>query len=281
MKRILLANDIAGIGRVALSSAIPVMACSGIETSILPTVLLTSHTGGFPETFVEELPDFTTRALKQWKTIQLHHDALFIGYCRHTKQLDQLAHFCKETNISALFVDPIMGDHGKLYSGFTMEYVHKMKEVVSKATCVFPNLTEAALLTDTAYLGENAPMEAYKQLAKKVATLGAKTVILTGIPYEMSKIGVLAYHRESQSFNTASTTKYPHHFFGTGDLFAAVTTASLLQGKNLSQGISLAMIALDTAIQATLAQKTDLKMGVAFEQALPLLTTLQQKGESS
>ena len=92
-----------------------------------------------------------------------------------------------------LIVDPIMGDHGKLYSGFTEEYVQQMRSVCSKADVILPNLTEAALLTQTEYLKGIHPIETYQALARKLANLGAKKVILTGIQTEVGSIGLLSY----------------------------------------------------------------------------------------
>ena len=54
-KRIILANDLSGIGKVALTPAIPIMACCQIETILLPTILLSSHTGGFGQIAIQEL----------------------------------------------------------------------------------------------------------------------------------------------------------------------------------------------------------------------------------
>ena len=152
-KRIILANDLSGIGKVALTPAIPIMACCQIETILLPTILLSSHTGGFGQIAIQELLDFTKQSLEQWKALNLKTDALFIGYCRQMEQLKVLLdYYTSQSPDALLIVDPIMGDHGKLYSGFTEEYIQQMRSVCSKEDIILPNLTEAALLTQTEYL---------------------------------------------------------------------------------------------------------------------------------
>lgn len=274
-KRIILANDLSGIGKVALTPAIPIMACCQIETILLPTILLSSHTGGFQKIAIQELLNFTKQSLEQWTELSLKTDALFIGYCRQIEQLKLLLDYHTTQNPDALLiVDPIMGDHGKLYSSFTVEYVQQMRKVCSKADVILPNLTEAALLTETEYLEGVQPVEAYQELAKKLTGLGSKKVILTGIQTEVDSIGLLSYDTATEQFATAFTPHYPHHFFGTGDIVSAILSACLLQGYSLEKALPIATTFLDATLQKTIAQEKDLQYGVAFEPQLHLLTQL-------
>ena len=274
-KRIILANDLSGIGKVALTPATPIMACCQIETILLPTILLSSHTGGFGQIAIQELLDFTKQSLEQWKALNLKTDALFIGYCRQMEQLKVLLDYHITQNSDALLiVDPIMGDHGKLYSGFTEEYVLQMRRVCSKADVILPNLTEAALLTQADYLEGIQPIESYQKLARKLSNLGAKKVILTGIQTKFGSIGLLSYDAVTETFATAFTPHYPHHFFGTGDIVSAILSACILQGFSLEKALSTATTFLDATLQETIAQQKDLQYGVAFEPQLHLLTQL-------
>ena len=274
-KRIILANDLSGIGKVALTPAIPIMACCQIETILLPTILLSSHTGGFQQIAIQELLDFTKQSLEQWKALNLKTDALFIGYCRQIEQLNLLLDYHTTKNPDALLiVDPIMGDHGKLYSGFTEAYVQQMRSVCSKADIILPNLSEAALLTETEYLEGVQSIDAYQELAKKLAGLGAQKIILTGIQTEVDSIGLLGYDATTEQFTTAFTPHYPHYFFGTGDIVSAILSACMLQGFSLEKALSIATTFLDSTLQETIAQEKNLQYGVAFEPQLHLLTQL-------
>ena len=274
-KRIILANDLSGIGKVALTPAIPIMACCQIETILLPTILLSSHTGGFQQIAIQELLDFTKQSLEQWKALNLKTDALFIGYCRQIEQLNLLLDYHTTKNPDALLiVDPIMGDHGKLYSGFTEAYVQQMRSVCSKADIILPNLSEAALLTETEYLEGVQSIDAYQELAKKLAGLGAQKIILTGIQTEVDSIGLLGYDATTEQFTTAFTPHYPHYFFGTGDIVSAILSACMLQGFSLEKALTLATTFLDATLQETIAQEKDLQYGVAFEPQVHLLTQL-------
>lgn len=282
-KKIILANDLPGIGKVALATAIPIFSCCQIETYLLPTVLLSSHTGGFPHIAIQESTEFLQNTLQQWQSLQLTSDAMFIGYCRHQQQLQQLLDYHQQQTQQQLFVDPIMGDNGKLYSGFSHEYVAKMRTVCSQATVVMPNLTEAALLTDTDYYTEPQPLEYYQVLAKKVASLGSKIVILTGIQlsvHEHVMIGALAYDSQTQRYFHAVTPKYPQHFFGTGDMFSAIITAALLQEIPLEEALQMALTFTDSSIQTTLQSGRDLRFGLIYEPHLQNLMQLFQEKET-
>ena len=149
-----------------------------------------------------------------------------------------------------------MGDHGKLYSGFTEEYVQQMRSVCSKADVILPNLTEAALLTQTNYLEGIQPIEAYQALARKLADLGAKKIILTGIQSEVGSIGLLSYDAATEQFTTA------------------ILSACMLQGYTLEKALILATTFLEATLQETITQEIDLQYGVAFEPHLHLLTQL-------
>ncbi|MDX5023115.1 hypothetical protein UN324_07285 [Streptococcus suis] len=118
VQRLLLANDLPGVGKVALATSIPIAATCQVETILLPTVLLSSHTGGFPDVVVEDMTDLNRAYFEQWKNLNLELAGILSGYCRNPQQLSQLAMYAKQTE-TPLIVDPVMGDGGKLYTGFT------------------------------------------------------------------------------------------------------------------------------------------------------------------
>ena len=149
-----------------------------------------------------------------------------------------------------------------------------MRSVCSKADIILPNLTEAALLTQTKYLEGIQPVETYQKLARELADLGCKKVILTGIQTTVGSIGLLSYDATTEQFATAFTPHYPHHFFGTGDIVSAILSACILQGFSLEKALATATTFLDATLQETIAQEKDLQYGVAFEPQLHLLTQL-------
>ena len=274
MKKILIANDLPGIGKVALAPAIPIFACCQIETILLPTILLSSHTGGFKNIAIADQTEFMRQSLYQWENLELKPDAVLTGYFRNTEQIELIIDSIEKLPESTkIFVDPIMGDNGKLYSGFTAEHVEAMRKLIQKADVIYPNITEACLLTETAYPTGKITMDFTRELAKKLAPLGPKHVIITGCPDSEELTGVQLYTKETDSFFDFYKTKYPHHFYGTGDTLAALTTACILQYMTVEEALSFTLKFIDKVLQLSSQQPERIPFGLPIEKKLEMLTT--------
>ena len=274
MKKILIANDLPGIGKVALAPAIPIFACCQIETILLPTVLLSSHTGGFKNIAVAEQTEFMRQSLYQWENLEIKPDAVLTGYFRNTEQIELMVDTIEKLPKSTqVFVDPIMADNGKLYSGFTQEHVEVMRKLIQKADVIYPNITEACLLTDTPYPTGKITIDFTKKLAKKLALLGPKYVIITGCPDNEELTGVQLYTKETDSFFDFYKIKYPHHFYGTGDTLAALATACILQGMPIEDALSFTLQFIDEVLQLSSQQPEQIPFGLPIEKKLGMLTT--------
>lgn len=274
MKKILIANDLPGIGKVALAPAIPIFACCQIETILLPTVLLSSHTGGFKNIAIADQTEFMRQSLYQWENLELKPDAVLTGYFRNTEQIELMIDSIEKLPESTkIFVDPIMGDNGKLYSGFTAEHVDAMRKLIQHADVIYPNITEACLLTETAYPTGKITMDFTRELAKKLSQLGPKHVIITGCPDSEELTGVQLYTKETDSFFDFYKTKYPHHFYGTGDTLAALTTACILQDMSVEEALSFTLKFIDEVLQLSSQQPERIPFGLPIEKKLEMLTT--------
>jgi len=274
MKKILLANDLPGIGKVALAPAIPIFACCQIETMLLPTVLLSSHTGGFKNIAIAEQTEFMKQSLKQWQELELKPDAVLTGYFRNAEQIELMMDTIEKLPESTqVFVDPIMADNGKLYSGFTHEHVEAMRKLIQHAQVIYPNITEACLLTETAYPSGKITMDFTRELAKKLALLGPKHVVITGCPDSEELTGVQLYTKETDSFFDFYKTKYPHHFYGTGDTLAALATACILQGMPIEDALSFTLQFIDEVLLLSSQQPEQIPFGLPIEKKLGMLTT--------
>ena len=273
MKKILIANDLPGIGKVALAPAIPIFACCQIETMLLPTVLLSSHTGGFKDIAIAEQTEFMRQSLFQWENLELNPDAVLTGYFRNSEQIELMVDTIGKLPASTqVFVDPIMADNGKLYSGFTAEHVEAMRKLIQKADVIYPNITEACLLTDTPYPSK-ITMDFTRELAKKLAELGPEYIIITGCPDSKELTGVQLYFKETDSFFDFYKTKYPHHFYGTGDTLAALATACILQGMPIEDALSFTLQFIDEVLQLSSQQPEQIPFGLPIEKKLGMLTT--------
>lgn len=265
-KRILVANDLPGVGKVALAASLPILSACQIEAAVLPTVLLSSHTGGFPQPHIVEQTRLMASFLEQWQSLKFDLDAILIGYCRSKEQLSQLEDFAWRNQVPIL-LDPVMADQGQLYAGFDQDYVAHMRELVQSAEVLMPNLTEAALLTEQRYLGKSYQEQDIANLLEKLADLGAKQIILTGISFAENQIG-LAYldarakDAQPQYF---MAEKKAGHFFGTGDILSTLIAAAFVEKTELPDVFPIFLEFLDQALTSTITLNRDRKWGVFFE----------------
>lgn len=274
MKKILIANDLPGIGKVALAPAIPIFACCQIETILLPTVLLSSHTGGFKNIAIADQTEFMRQSLYQWENLEIKPDAVLTGYFRNTEQIELMVDTIEKLPESTkIFIDPIMADNGTLYSGFTQKHVAEMRKLIQHAHVIYPNITEACLLTDTPYPRGKSTMDFTRKLAKKLAELGPEYIIITGCPDSEELTGVQLYTKETDVFFDFYKTKYPHHFFGTGDTLAALATACILQEISVEDALSFTLRFIDEVLQLSSQQPEKIPFGLPIEKKLGMLTT--------
>ena len=272
MKKILTIQDISCVGKCSLTIALPVISAMGIETRILPTAVLSTHTL-FPGFTFRDLTDDIAKIANHWQSQQLDFDAIYTGYLGTVEQIDLIidviAKFKTPQNI--VIVDPVMGDAGKLYPGFDQEYANAMKKLVGHGDIVMPNLTEVALLLDRPEIYDNYDQAAIEQALKDLVAMGCTKAMITGVALNPGKIGVYYYDQENDLFEFIENEKIENHFHGTGDLFASTIVGSLMRGLTLAQAIELAEYYVVTCIKATIADATHSWYGVNFEQRIPNL----------
>lgn len=269
-KSVIVANDIVGLGKVALSSALPVLSSCQIEVIPMPTVLLSSHTGGFSDIHISDLTQMTEGFVKQWNNLDFPCQGIITGYFKNQNQLEVLAEYA-HTHKLPRFVDPIMADNGRLYAGYQETFVEKMKQFCKDADVITPNLTEACLLADLPYLSENYSKTDIEQLCQALVKFNNKHIILTGISFEDDKIGLAHFNRESGNITYHFSKVYPYHFFGTGDLITAILGAGYFHDLSLDDVAEVALDFIDKTLERTLALNRDLRFGLSYEPFLPEL----------
>lgn len=233
MKSVLSVQDLSCVGRCSLTLALPVLSAMGLRCSVLPTAVLSTHTG-FPQPHVLSLTDHIGAIAAHLDAVDVSFDAVATGYLADPEQAEAVLPLLQTHRAkgSTVIVDPAMGDHGKLYSRLNEDHVVAMSELCKEADILLPNLTEAALLadmpyrdaTDGAYLRAltGALMEYYK----------VKAVVITGVSGGNGTIGFCGADREEGTFSYQSPV-VPRQFHGTGDLFAAVFTGSVVRGASV------------------------------------------------
>ncbi len=271
-KRILTIQDISCVGQCSMTVAMPILSACGHETCILPTALLSTHTGGFGKPSVIHLDAGLEAMWQHWKENDITFDAILVGYLGSTAAVEMTARILSEMlapgGIS--IVDPAMADHGKLYSGFDKTYAGAMERLCRKADIILPNITEAAMFAGMEYR-EKLDEDYIRQLLEKLAH---PCVILTGVGYRAGETGAVVSSNGSLEYYTHP--KVENNFHGTGDMFAAAFTGALMQEKSLLDSVKIAADFVCKAIENTCAAPAHW-YGVKFETALPELIRLLQK----
>ncbi|MCQ2592837.1 MAG: pyridoxamine kinase [Treponema sp.] len=287
MKRVLTVQDISCVGKCSLTVALPIISAMGIETCVLPTAVLSTHTA-FKGFAFRDLTGDIEGILNHWREEKLHFDAVYTGYLGSFEQIHLMEKLIDDfaANDTLTVVDPCMADNGRLYSGFSEEYAGAMGKLCGKANVIVPNLTEACFLLGIPYKKIGYSEDDIKQILLGLGALGAKKVVLKGIEFEkdsvsfkgaVGKIGVASYDSETGRFSWYFHKKMPTSFHGTGDIFASVLTGGLMRGLPLENAYSLAADFVVESIKATLAHADYNWYGVDFEKAFPYL--LRRLGE--
>ncbi len=272
-KKILTIQDISCVGQCSLTVALPILSACGIETCVLPSAVLSTHTAGFSGYTFRDLTQDMPAICQHWVKEGIAFDGVYTGYLGSTQQVDYVKQIIQATvREGAVIIDPAMADNGKLYPGFDEAFVEAMKSLCAKADYVVPNLTEACLLTDTQYATEYD--KAYIDgIVTKLLDLGAKTVIFTGVSFTEGKTGVLVRSQQEEQY-------YEHDFLpnschGTGDIYASAFAGALMNGKTAYEAACVAADYTVECIKET-AKLDNHWYGAAFEPVLgKLIKALQ------
>ncbi|GGK18349.1 pyridoxamine kinase [Parabacteroides faecis] len=270
-KRVAAIHDISGFGKCSLTVALPILSAAGIETSALPTAILSTHTGGISGYTYRDLTDDMHPIMQHWKSLGIPFDAIYTGYLGSFEQLDIVKEFFDtfRRNGNLILVDPVMGDNGELYTSFTRQFAAGMRALCQKADIIVPNLTEAALLLDEPYQPGPYTHAYIESMLHKLADLGPKQVVLTGVYFKDDELGAATYDRTTNAVDYAFTKKVPGYYHGTGDVFASALLAALLNGFTLIGAAAIAVHFTAESIRRTYEAKTDYRFGVNFEESFP------------
>lgn len=271
-KRILCIQDISCVGQCSMTVALPILSVCGHETCLLPTAVLSTHTGGFGKPEIVHLDNYLIPMTKHWQENNIVFDCILVGYLGSSAAVEAVDAMV-DTMLSPggyLIVDPAMADHGKRYSGLTEEYAKKMEHLCRRAHIMLPNITEAAMFAGVEYRDEID--ECYVRLI--LEKLNHPCVVLTGIGYEKHQTGAAIWDGKIQYI---FHDRVDQRFHGTGDMFAACFTGALLQGHTLERAAEIAGNFVYESIQNTVQAPVHW-YGVKFETALPgLIHALQEK----
>jgi pyridoxine kinase len=275
-KRVLAIHDISCFGRCSLTVALPIISAAGIETTVLPTAVLSTHTGGFTGFTYRDLTQDVMPIVNHWHELGLEFDSLYTGFLGSFEQIDIVStifDMLKKEGVLVV-VDPVMADYGKLYSIFPSNFPDGMRQLCRKADVIVPNLTEAALLLNEPYHDGPHTHDEIEHILRALASLGPRNVVVTGVSYDGILLGSASYDANTDEIAYTSETRIEPMYHGTGDVFASALVAALLSGRRLAQANAIAVRFTVASIARTKAAATDNRFGVNFEAGLAGLADL-------
>jgi pyridoxine kinase len=275
-KRVLAIHDISCFGRCSLTVALPIISAAGIETTVLPTAVLSTHTGGFTGFTYRDLTQDILPVVNHWHGLGLEFDAVYTGFLGSFEQVDivsSIFDMLKKEGVM-IVVDPVMADYGKLYSLFPPNFPEGMRKLCRKADVIVPNLTEAAFLLDEPYHDGPHTCEEIKHILRSLSSLGPEYVVVTGVSYDGIQLGSASYDAKTGEFSYTGETRIDPMYHGTGDVFASALVAALLGGCTLEDANAIAVRFTVASIARTKEAATDNRFGVNFEAGLASLNSL-------
>lgn len=265
-KRILTIQDISCVGQCSLTVALPILSACGLETAILPSAVLSTHSVGFRDFTFRDLTEDIPAIEHHWQQEGIRFQAVYTGYLGSAHQIEMVKDICRNLLVPGgkKIVDPAMADRGELYPVFDMDFVQEMKKLVGKGDIVLPNITEASLLTDTEYR-EEYDEEYICGLVDGIHRLGAGTVVLTGVSYDAQSTGVLVSEQGKQTYYRHELLDRGCH--GTGDVYASSFVGAYMHGKTVPEAARISADYTLACIKNTL-DDPDHWYGVKFEPVL-------------
>lgn len=238
-KRILTIQDISCLGQCSMTVALPIISACAHETCILPSAVLSTHTGGFSGYTVNDLSEDFPAVKNHWLKEGISFDAIYTGYLGSTKQIQYVSDIFDslKREDAKIIVDPAMADNGKLYWGFDEEYVKGMAYLCSKADIILPNITEACFLTGTEYR-EEYDESFVCELISKLREICSGSVIITGVSYDDSHIHVVISDGDSKTAYTHKKISKSYH--GTGDIFSSAFVGAYMHDKSKFDAVKIA-----------------------------------------
>lgn len=276
--RVAAIHDLSGFGRCSLTVAIPVLSAMGVQCCPLPTAFLSTHTGGFEGFTFLDMTGEMPKVAAHWRDLGLRFDAVYSGFLGSERQIGTVEAFLRDFRgpETLVVVDPVMGDHGRVYQTYTEALCAGMARLAGHADVITPNLTEAALLLGTAYEDLPAGERGLREIAGALSLGGRRSVVLTGASLSPDYTGAVCFDAATGRTEAVQTPYIAHEFHGTGDVFASVLTGALVKGAPLAKAARQAAEFVLACAERTAAEGLSLREGVDFE---PLLGRLTGEGQ--
>lgn len=269
VKRVALLHSMCSYGKASITNMLPILATMGVEVCPIPTMILSTHTGGYQMPAIQKIDAQHIRACaKHYLEQQISFDCIFVGYLGNIELVDAILDFINTFPSTPVILDPIMGDHGDLYSNLNISYANAFRRLLSKTTLLLPNITEAALLTNTPYKESYTSIE-IEEICKQLYEYGSTSTIITSVEMHSQKGHVVLYqnnHLECMKLSFA-----PCEFHGTGDVFDAVLLGAYMNGMSLEASVKKAHNFVYHCVLESSKHSYDKREGLLLEPNLSML----------
>ena len=272
--RVAAIHDMSGFGRCSLTVAIPILSAMGLQCCPLPTAFLSTHTGGFEGFTFLDMTDEMPKVARHWKSLDLGFQAIYSGFLGSERQIGMVADFIRDFRSpeTIVVIDPVMGDHGKVYQTYTPAMCAGTARLARQADVITPNLTEAALLLDMPYEALPSGEAGCREIVERLSLEGQRSVVLTGASCEPDLTGAMCFDAGTGRTEAVQTRRVPQEFHGTGDVFTSVLTGALVRGASLPEAARQAVDFVRACAERTALEALPMREGVDFEPLLGLLT---------
>lgn len=280
-KKIALINDVTGFGRCSIAVMAPIVSAMKIQAVTVPTAILSAHTQ-FPEYYFDDYTPKMGDYIETYKKLELHFDAIATGFLGSMEQveivIDFIKHFKEENNF--VLVDPVMGDYGKLYKTYTPDMCEKMKELVQYADIITPNLTELCTLLGYEYPDKKVTLDQLHDMCSKLAKMGPKHIVVTGINLNQKQIANYIYNSESYDseepdFQMVMVDRIGGDRSGTGDVISSIIAGMYMNGYSVYDSVKKAADFVSKCIKYCEDNNVPNHYGLCFEM---FMSELFEKG---
>ena len=265
-KKIAVINDFCGFGRCSLAVSLPIISALKVQCCPLPTSVFSNHTG-FPSFYSTDFTKHMSPYIDEWVNLGLHFSGILTGYLGSAEQIEIvknfISHFSGEGTVTV--IDPVMGDHGRLYSSYPVELSLKMRDLACHADILTPNLTEACILTDTPYK-EDMTEDELTNIAMALSDMGPKSIVISGLLRD-GYLENFIYDKES-GISIVREKMIGEFRSGTGDVFSSIIAADTALGKPLYEAVEHASRFIARVIKRTIEMNIPRTDGIAFEEFL-------------
>lgn len=273
VKRAAVIHDLCGIGKAALTNILPILSIMEIEACPIPTIILSSHTGGFGDPIIVKLDNYVESAMNHYKDLKLNFDGIFIGYLGSIENIEECMNYFEDLHDDEgmIVLDPIFGDNGRYYGNFNKSYSDKLRNLIKYADIITPNYTEACLLCEEK-ISDYIEKEDIHKICRKLCEFGCDNVVITSVPLKNKKlIGTVVYKKKEDSIYIIESLKQEKSYPGTGDIFTSVLLGNLMNGKKLVESCECSCSFVEKCMSVSSQYNYSSKEGVLLEKCLKYL----------